>query len=88
MSCRYHAYVDNLDPCRHHEDPATNLEKEEHQKDIQIEKDRRLADLTRLRDEHNQTLEEVRSGYVNAMEKVMFVVTYSLKNIAISFILF
>ena len=46
--------------------------KEEYQKELQAERNRRTEDLSRLREEHNRTLEELRSEYMSAMEKVMF----------------
>ena len=43
---------------------------EDHQKELELERNRRLQDLDRLREEHNKTLENLRSEYIIAVEKV------------------
>ena len=48
-----------------------NEHKTDYQNDIQTEKDRRISDMSKLREEHCQNIEEIRSEFQKTIEKVI-----------------
>ena len=60
----------DLKECNNRLKERITANKEEYQKDLESERQRRLTDLARLRDEHRKTLDEVKEEHSRALEQV------------------